>query len=115
MFIVSEERKSYRDEPKRVEYPETDYPSDSFLTIDEDADDRQFFVPLKKQKPALKAQPLLHFNNPLSHNRPHHRPSRVTRQNVFGLPGIPGLSRPARQPQFGGPIDGDFRVSFYLK
>eukprot|EP00093_Oithona_nana_P006561 06561.XXX_121279_121926_1 [CDS] Oithona nana genome sequencing. len=79
---------------------------DSFMgrPDEEEIDDRQFFLPLKKQKP----QNQLHFDNPLRQSRPS-RPNRVTRQNVFGLPGLPGLSRP-RQPQFqGGQIGGDFR------
>ena len=90
--------------------PKPDFPEDSFLRRpDEDADDRQFFLPLPKpkQKP--------HFENPLQNLRPN-RPSRpvsppvrVTRQNTFGF-SIPGLSRPTRQQFSSGPIDGDFRV-----
>ena len=91
-----------------LEIHESEYPMDSFMTpLDNDPEDRQFFVPLKKPKSGLKAQSLLHFNNPLSHNRPN-RPNRGIRHNSFGLPGIPGLSRPSRQPQF----HGDFRVSY---
>ena len=65
-----------QDEPKHMEYPEeyqeSDFPMDSFMgrPDEDDIDDRQFFLPLKKpkQKPQL-------FDNPLRQSRPS-RPNR---------------------------------------
>ena len=64
---------SKHEEPEHMEYQEPDFPMDSFMgrPDEEEIDDRQFFLPLKKQKP----QNQLHFDNPLRQSRPS-RPNR---------------------------------------